>query len=129
MALKHTSLIAFAVLSIALAGCGDQTGSAHPAASAQVLNLTADPSGNYDFIPFDLSARPGKVTVELNNPSSTFGPHGIAISGHGIHAAGPPAPRGGVSQVTATLGPGRYELYSPVGADASMGMRGTLTVE
>ena len=129
MALKHTSLLAVAVLSAAMAGCGDQAGSAHPAASAQVLNLTADPSGDYDFIPFDFSARPGKVTVELNNPPSTFGPHGIAISGHGVHAAGPPAARGGVSRVTATLRPGRYELYSPVGADAPMGMRGTLTVK
>ncbi len=129
MALKHTSLLAFAALAVALVGCGDHVRSAAPAAaSPQVEYATADPSGSYDFIPFDFSARPGKVTVELYNPSSTFGPHGIAIRGHDVHAVSPPAPRGGVTHVTATLGPGRYELYSPVDANAQKGMRGTLTI-
>jgi hypothetical protein len=92
------------------------------------VNVTADPSGDYNFIPVDFAARPGKVTVELNNPPSAFGPHGIAIRGHGVQAVSPPAPRGGVTRVTARLEPGRYELYSPFDANAQKGMRGTLTI-
>jgi plastocyanin len=133
MTLKHTPLLAVAVLALVLAGCGGgrvsaSSSPAHGIAFTRVLHLTADPSGDYGFVPASLTAGPGKSTVELYNPPSTFGPHGIAIDGPGVHAAGLAAPRGGVSRVTATLKPGRYELYSAVGGDRGNGMFATLTV-
>jgi hypothetical protein len=131
MAHERTILSSVAVLAVALAGCGRASSPAHGRglqSSAQVLNLVADPSGDYDFIPKSLSARAGTVVVELFNPMSTAGPHGIAIRGHGVHAIGRSARRGDVSHVTARLKPGRYQVYSPVDGDAQNGMTESLTV-
>ena len=94
-------------------------------ARATRLQLTADPHGAMRFNTKRLSARAGKVTIVMANPSSSGMPHGIAIRGHGSgRVVGP----GGSSTVTATLKHGRYTFLCPVPGHAQAGMTGTLTV-
>jgi hypothetical protein len=131
MTLKWTPLLAVAVLAVGVAGCGGGAGNAHARSRTvpgQVVNLTADPSGDYDFVPTSYTARAGTVTIELYDPLSAFGAQRIAISGHGVHTAGPVVPRGGISRVTVSLSPGRYELHGEVGSDVQHGMTATLAV-
>jgi uncharacterized cupredoxin-like copper-binding protein len=95
------------------------------AARVTRLRLTADPHGAMRFNTKRLTARAGKVTIVMTNPSSSGMPHGIAIRGHGSgRVVGP----GGTSTVTATLKRGRYTFVCPVPGHAQAGMTGTLTV-
>jgi hypothetical protein len=131
MTVRRTYLPAVVALALLLAGCGAGPQAAHAgsgAAPIQVVDVTADPSGDHDFVPRSYTARAGRTTIELYNPFSTFGPQRIAIRRHGVHAAGEVARRGGVSRATVALRPGRYQLYSPVGSDAQDGMTAPLTV-
>lgn len=73
-----------------------------------------------------LTARAGKVTIALTNPSPI--PHDIAIKGAGVQAKGPTVIGGGRSTVTATLQPGTYTFYCTLPGHEEGGMRGPLTV-
>jgi uncharacterized cupredoxin-like copper-binding protein len=95
------------------------------AARTTKLRLTADPHGALRFNTKRLTARAGKVTIVMTNPSSSGMPHGVAIRGHGSgRVVGP----GGTSTVTATLKRGEYTFVCPVSGHAQAGMTGTLTV-
>lgn len=94
--------------------------------AATRLKLTADPSGAPMFDKTALRAKPGKVTVVLENPSPA--PHAIEVEGAGVEEVGETVQQGGVSRVTAELKAGEYEFYCPVGNHADAGMEGTLTV-
>lgn len=126
--------LAVPVVALSLAGCGGGTGSgsaqASPASSGgrQQLQVTANPSGALDFSPGALTAKAGKVTLVMKNPSSTGEQHGVAIEGSGVDQDGPVVGPGGTSTVTATLKPGTYEFYCPFDHHAQDGMTGTLTV-
>jgi uncharacterized cupredoxin-like copper-binding protein len=95
------------------------------AARATKLRITADPHGAMRFNRKRLTARAGKVTIVMTNPSSSGMPHGIAIRGHGSGRVVAP---GGTSTVTVTLKRGRYTFLCPVPGHAQAGMTGTLTV-
>ena len=83
---------------LSLAGCGGSsttsTASAPapastPAAAAgkgQVIHLSADPGGALRFTRSTLTAKAGKVTLIMKNPSSAGMDHGIAIEGNGAPA-------------------------------------------
>ena len=93
----------------------------------QTLKLTADPSGALKFDTRHLSAKPGKVTIQLNNPSSVQ--HAISILGNGVSETGATVGSGGVSTITANLPAGRYDFYCPVDAHKQAGMSGSLLVK
>src|SRR3954454_1639780 len=94
-------LLAAAALAVAVAvaGCGSDSGGGSstsaaktPAATAastpedsaaggQTIENGADASGKLAFDKSDLTAKAGKVTLKMANPSGL--PHGIAVEGNG----------------------------------------------
>jgi plastocyanin len=136
-----------AVAALAAAGCGGgggsntSTASSAPAAASTTpapasggsssggtqLSLAADPSGSLKFDKSSLSAKAGKVTITMDNPSAIA--HGVAIKGNGVNSTGSIVNKGGKSVVTANLKPGTYTFYCPVPGHEQAGMKGTLTVK
>jgi len=113
----------------ALAGGGAAATQAKAkAVKATVLKLKADPTGKLMFIPTKLTAKAGRVTLIMTNPSGSGVPHGVSLKGNGVDVDGAPTTPGGTSTVTATLQPGTYQYYCPVPGHAAAGMVGTLTI-
>jgi uncharacterized cupredoxin-like copper-binding protein len=103
------------------------TQGAHAAAST--VKLKADASGMLKFNKSKLSAKAGKVTIKMMDPSSSHTAHGIAISGNGVSKTGKIVNPGKTTTVTATLKAGKYTYYCPVPGHRQLGMKGTLTVK
>ena len=132
-------LVALPFTALAVAGCGggDDTTSASKSSassagssgSAEVLHLSADPSGRSAFSTKSLSAKSGKVTIVMKNPSSAGVEHGVAVEGNGVDKDGQIVAPGGTSTVSASLGPGTYRFYCPFDSHEEQGMTGTLTVK
>jgi plastocyanin len=133
-------------LAIVAAGCGDdnsdsgssssgqaadtqttENGGGGGGGAAQTLKLSADPSGALKFDKSSLTAKAGKVTITLDNPSSI--PHAVEIEGHGVEEESGTIGEGETTEVTATVKPGEYEYYCPVDGHKAAGMTGTLTVQ
>jgi plastocyanin len=129
---------------IAAAGCGgdddDDGGSSGGSAntkttentgggggSAQTLKLSADPGGALKFDKSTLTAKPGKATVVLDNPSSL--PHAVEVEGNGLEEETDTIGKGETAKVTVELKAGKYEYYCPVDGHKAAGMKGTLTVQ
>src|SRR4051812_10312743 len=121
---------------LAISGCGggeqptptrspSAAGTSSPAKSARVLSLQADQS-QLKFDKSALSAKPGKVTIVMKNPSAL--PHDVAIEGHGVDVKGKTVSEGGTSTVTARLKAGTYTFYCSVDSHRQAGMEGRLTV-
>ena len=131
-------LITFCLIAVfAAAGCGGSSGSssdtaastgtgAAPAASGggTQLALTADPAA-LKFNTKKLSAKAGKVTITMTNPSPTE--HDIALKG-GVDEKGDTVGQGGKSVVTADLKPGKYTFYCSLPGHEAAGMNGELDV-
>ena len=101
-----------------------------PAAGvASTLKLSADPGGALKFTTESLQAKAGKVTLVMDNPSSSGVPHAVAVEGNGVDKDGQTVSPGGKSSVTVDLKPGKYEFYCPVDGHKAAGMEGTLTVK
>ena len=136
------------VAMLAAAGCGssnnDNSGSTSstpttsttPAGGggggkATKLVIAADSGGALKFDTDKLSAKAGKVTITMDNPSTV--PHSVAIEGNGVDKDGSGGTtgvgQGKKSTVTADLKPGTYEFYCPVDSHKQAGMEGTLTVQ
>src|SRR4029079_4920748 len=92
---------------------------------ASTLKVDADPSGALKFTKSSLTAKAGKVTITMDNPSPVE--HGIGVKGSGVQQVGNNVGKGGVSTVTANLKAGTYEFYCPVDGHEQAGMKGTLT--
>ena len=92
----------------------------------ETLKLSADPGGALKFDKSSLTAKAGKVTIVMDNPSSL--PHAVEIEGNGVEVAGDTVEKGGVSKASAELKAGKYEFYCPVDGHKQAGMEGTLTV-
>ena len=129
-----------ALLALAVAGCGgsssnsstSSTGAAatQPASGGgQTLKLSADPNGALKFTQTSLTAKSGKVTIQMTNPSSSGLEHGIAVEGNGVDQDGQIVQPGGTSTVSVNLKPGTYEFYCPFDSHKQQGMTGTLTVK
>jgi plastocyanin len=73
-----------------------------------------------------LTAKAGKVTIVMSNPS--FLQHDVAIKGNGVKVKGKVVGKGGTSKVTATLKPGVYTFYCTVPGHEAAGMKGKLIV-
>jgi uncharacterized cupredoxin-like copper-binding protein len=89
------------------------------------VKLTADPGGALKFDKTQVSAKAGKVTVVMDNPSQT--PHAVEVEGNGVEKKTETL-TGGTAKLTADLKPGKYEFYCPVDGHKAAGMKGTLTV-
>jgi plastocyanin len=148
--MRALSLIALlCALAIPVAGCGgddnnssdsgdgggastgtntktEGTGGGTSGGGGQTLKLTADPDGALKFDKSSLTAKAGKVTVVMDNPSDL--PHAVEIDGQGVEVEGETVMKGGVSKASADLKAGEYEFYCPVGNHRDAGMEGTLTV-
>ena len=95
-------------------------------ATAQTLQLSADPSGALKFNKTSLAANAGTVRIVMSNPAPV--PHNISLQGPGLDKHGPTVQKGGNSQVSAPLKPGKYTFYCSVPGHRQAGMQGTLTV-
>ena len=94
----------------------------------ETLKLSADPGGALKFDKSNLTAKAGKVTIVMDNPSSSGVPHAVAVEGNGVDKDGETVQPGGKSTVSVTLKPGKYTFYCPVPGHEAAGMKGTLTV-
>jgi plastocyanin len=95
--------------------------------AAQTLKLVADPGGALKFDKSSLSAKAGKVTIVLDNPSSL--PHAVEIEGNGVEESSSTIGKDETTKVSATVKAGTYEYYCPVDGHKAAGMEGTLTVK
>jgi uncharacterized cupredoxin-like copper-binding protein len=104
------------------------SGGASAGGGGSTLKLSADPSGQFKFDKTSLTAKAGKVTLDMTNPASV--PHSIAVKGNGVKTVGPTATTAGSSSsITVKLKPGTYEFSCPVDGHEQAGMKGTLTVK
>jgi plastocyanin len=124
---------------LALAGCGGSdeksSGSSGSSSSSnsssssggggETLKLAADKSA-LKFDKTSLTAKAGKVTLEMENPSQL--PHAVAIKGNGVDVDGKTVGNGETSTASTDLKPGTYTFYCPVPGHEAAGMKGTLTV-
>jgi uncharacterized cupredoxin-like copper-binding protein len=144
---RIATLVLIAALAVVAAGCGSSkksssstsstttapaqaptsTSTAQAKTAGAALKLSADPSGQLKFTASSLSAKSGKVTITMANPSSI--PHAIAVEGGGIDKKGQTVGQGGTSTLTVALKPGKYTFYCPVDGHKQAGMKGTLTVQ
>jgi uncharacterized cupredoxin-like copper-binding protein len=92
------------------------------------IAIAADESNGLAFDKKTLSAKAGKVTITMDNPSGDSLPHAVAIEGNGVSQNGTVVQPGGKSTVTADLKPGKYTFFCPVSGHRQAGMEGTLTV-
>jgi plastocyanin len=90
----------------------------------QTLSLQAD-KAQLKFNTNKLSAKAGKVTIVMTNPSPLQ--HDVSIKG-GVNAKGAVVGQGGKSTVTVTLKPGKYTFYCSVDGHEAAGMNGELDV-
>jgi len=124
---------------LALAGCGgsndkssgssssssSSNSSASSGGGGETLKLAADKSA-LKFDKSSLTAKAGKVTLEMENPSEI--PHAVAIKGNGVDVDGKTVGNGETSTASTDLKPGTYTFYCPVPGHEAAGMKGTLTV-
>jgi plastocyanin len=110
-------------------GTGTSNATSTPTSSggggAQTLTVTADPGGAIKWDKNSLSAKAGKVTLEIVNDSSV--PHAIEVDGNGVEEETKIVTKDS-ADVTVDLKPGKYEYYCPVDGHKQGGMKGTLTV-
>jgi plastocyanin len=105
----------------------ESSGGGAASGGGQTLKIAADPSGALKFDKSSLTAKAGKVTIVMDNPSDV--PHAVEIDGNGVEAEGETVTKGGVSKASAEVKPGEYEFYCPVDGHKQAGMEGTLTVK
>jgi plastocyanin len=104
---------------------GSSKSSSGPQAST-TLPLAADASA-LAFDKTELSAKPGKVTIDFENPSPI--PHNVVIEENGKELAGFDPIAEGEESETADLKAGTYTFYCSVPGHREAGMEGTLTVK
>ena len=108
----------------AYGGGADET-TASGGGGATELKLIADPGGALKFDKTELTAKPGKVTISMDNPSDV--PHAVEVEGNGVEEETKTV-TGAKADVTVDLKAGEYEFYCPVDGHKEAGMEGTLTV-
>lgn len=90
------------------------------------LELAAEPSAiAYDKT--ELSSKPGKVTIDFDNPAPIE--HDVAIEQSGKQIAVSELIKEGKTSVSANLAPGTYTFYCTVSGHRQAGMEGKLVVK
>jgi plastocyanin len=92
----------------------------------ETLQLAAEPT-EIAFDTTTLSSKPGKVTIDFDNPSAIE--HDVAIEQGGKILAKTETLTEGKTSVSADLKPGTYTFLCTVPGHAEAGMEGTLTVK
>jgi uncharacterized cupredoxin-like copper-binding protein len=111
-------------------GGGSKTNASAGGGGAETIKLGVDPGGALKFDKPTLEAKAGKVTIDLNSPSSATAPHAVEVEGNGVEQASDTIEPGNSTSVTIdNLKPGTYEFYCPVDGHKQAGMKGTLTVK
>jgi plastocyanin len=90
------------------------------------LQLAADPT-QIAFDKTSLSSKPGKVTIDFENPAALE--HDVAIEQNGKEIAVSETITEGTTSVSADLAAGTYTFLCTVPGHAEAGMEGTLTVK
>jgi plastocyanin len=90
------------------------------------LMLAADPA-QIAYDKSELSSKPGKVTIDLDNPSALE--HDVAIAKGGKTLAASETVSESATSLSVELTPGEYTFLCTVPGHAEAGMEGTLTVE
>lgn len=89
------------------------------------LKLSASPT-DLAFDTTSLTSKPGKVTIDFNNPAALE--HNVAIEQNGEQIAISETLAEGKTSVSADLAPGTYTYLCTIPGHAEAGMEGTLTV-
>jgi len=102
------------------------------ALGATTLKIQADKTNKLAFNTKALTAKAGKVTIVMANPSIL--PHNVAIRAgttakSKLIAKGKIVAKGGTSTVSAVLKPGKYRFLCTVPGHEAGGMWGILTVK
>lgn len=146
--LRRLSLVAVVAATLGLPACGSEDepasegsgsgpetgggssygGGGEPRGGTTRLSLSAEERGGFTFDKESLRAKPGAVTVTMDNPRGNQAPHTVAIEGSGVDEAGEVVQPGSEATVTAEVEAGEYTFYCPVGNHRQQGMEGTLTV-
>jgi plastocyanin len=105
---------------------GQSESSGGGAEASTTLQLAADPTALL-FDKDELSAKPGQVTIDFDNPSQI--PHNVVVLKDGEELAGFEPITEGKEELEADLDAGSYEYICSVPGHAEAGMKGTLTVE
>jgi uncharacterized cupredoxin-like copper-binding protein len=95
----------------------------------QTLDIAAVETNGLSFSKKALTAKAGKVTITMANPSGNAQGHGVSVEGNGVDQDGKVVQPGADSTITVTLKPGKYTFYCPVPGHRQAGMVGTLTVQ
>jgi plastocyanin len=90
------------------------------------LQLAASPT-DLAFDKTSLTSKPGKVTIDFNNPAALE--HNVAIEQNGNEIAISKTLAEGKTSVSADLAPGTYTFLCTVPGHAEAGMEGTLVVK
>jgi plastocyanin len=96
-------------------------------AAATTLKLAANSAGQLSYDTKQLSAKAGKVTIDMSNASPIE--HDVAVAQGSQVLGQTPVFTGGSKSVTLTLKPGTYTFYCTVPGHRQAGMEGTLTVK
>jgi plastocyanin len=89
------------------------------------LQLAASPT-DLAFDKTSLTSKPGKVTIDFDNPAALE--HNVAIEQNGKEVAASETLAEGKTSVSADLAPGTYTFLCTVPGHAEAGMEGVLTV-
>lgn len=107
----------------------EKTPAPKPEAAAKgpggTLQLSASPSA-LAFSTTHLSSKPGKVTIDFNNPAALE--HNVAIEQDGKQIVVSETLAEGKTSVSADLAPGTYTYLCTIPGHAEAGMEGVLTV-
>jgi plastocyanin len=90
-----------------------------------ILKVSADPT-QLAFDTTTLTSKPGKVTIDFDNPSAIA--HNVVIEQSGKEIAGTSLIAEAKDSVSTDLAPGTYTFLCTVPGHAEAGMEGTLTV-
>lgn len=105
---------------------GEVEGSEGGGGAETTLQLSAEATA-LAFDKTELTAKPGKVTIDFDNPAPLE--HNVVIEGDGKELAGFEPIIESEEEVTAELEPGTYTFFCSVPGHREAGMEGTLTVK
>jgi plastocyanin len=112
------------------APAGKEAPAAKPKASASGPGGTLQLAASETDLAFDktsLTSKPGKVTIDFDNPAALE--HNVAIEQNGKQIAISETLAKGKTSVSANLAPGTYTYLCTIPGHAEAGMEGTLTVK
>jgi len=112
------------------APAGKEAPAAKPKASAGGPGGTLQLAASETDLAFDktsLTSKPGKVTIDFDNPAALE--HNVAIEQNGKQIAISETLAKGETSVSANLAPGTYTFLCTIPGHAEAGMEGTLTVK